>query len=106
MGVANGGLWEQFLSCQAPNQYGSWGVLEYMEQDRSTAPKHQALQNYINRCVFRHLQPVCRMYGDEVVLSKLQFRLLNYASENDLHNVSEMRPIRKESAARLLIWER
>ena len=76
MGVANGGLWEQFLSCQAPNQYGSWGVLEYMEQDRSTAPKHQALQNYINRCVFRHLQPVCRMYGDEVVLSKLQFRLL------------------------------
>ena len=62
MGVANGGLWEQFLSCQAPNQYGSWGVLEYMEQDHSTAPKHQALQNYINRCVFRHLQPVCRMY--------------------------------------------
>jgi len=37
-----------FSSMGLPSKYGSWSVLEYMDQNVSTAPKYLGLQSYID----------------------------------------------------------
>lgn len=44
---AGGGLFMQYSSVYAPNKYGSWGALEYQNQDLKTAPKYLGLLDYL-----------------------------------------------------------
>ena len=44
---ARGGLFMHFQDVVAPSRFGSWGLLEYQDQDPATAPKYQALTRYI-----------------------------------------------------------
>lgn len=45
---ARGGeLFVHFVNCSAPNKWGRWGALEYLEQPRSEAPKYDAIQTFI-----------------------------------------------------------
>lgn len=42
-----GGLFMEYAFCYAPSQYGRWGVLEWMDQADSAAPKYKALLDVI-----------------------------------------------------------
>lgn len=42
-----GGLFMNFSSTSEFSKWGSWGVLEYQDQDVTTAPKYQALVSFI-----------------------------------------------------------
>jgi hypothetical protein len=45
---ARGGqLFMHFVSCSAPDKWGRWGALEYLEQPRAAAPKYDALQTFV-----------------------------------------------------------
>ena len=44
-----GGLFATFASTGTYNKWGSWGLLEQSFQDLKTAPKYQAVQEYIKR---------------------------------------------------------
>ncbi|HIK16591.1 MAG TPA: hypothetical protein IGS53_15095, partial [Leptolyngbyaceae cyanobacterium M33_DOE_097] len=44
-----GGLFVNFSSVTAPSKWGWWGALEYQDQDISTAPKFQALMEFIDK---------------------------------------------------------
>jgi len=46
--ASGGGVITYFNFAQVPNQYGSWGVLEYVEQPESEAPKYAALRELIS----------------------------------------------------------
>jgi len=43
-----GELFCVFSSCSKPSKSGSWGLLEYSEQDPETAPKFRAIRDLIN----------------------------------------------------------
>jgi hypothetical protein len=45
--TAGGGLFMYFSHTGVYGKWGSWGALEYQNQDRATAPKWQALLDYI-----------------------------------------------------------
>lgn len=45
--AAGGGLFNQFSSISAYSKWGSWGMLEYQDQDPKTAPKYQGLLDFI-----------------------------------------------------------
>jgi hypothetical protein len=42
-----GGLFMAFTDIAQPSQYGSWGALESVTQDPTTAPKYQALRQFL-----------------------------------------------------------
>lgn len=42
-----GKLFVHFVNCSAPNKWGRWGALEYLEQPRADAPKYDALFDFI-----------------------------------------------------------
>lgn len=44
-----GGLYVIFSSMGRPSKWGSWGILEYEGQDPATAPKHQAVLEFIRQ---------------------------------------------------------
>lgn len=45
--AAGGGLFNQFSSISAYSKWGSWGMLEYQDQDPKTAPKYQGLLDFM-----------------------------------------------------------
>ena len=51
--VAGGKLFVNFTSVTPGGKYGSFGMLEYQDQDPSTAPKYQALMEFIASNPFR-----------------------------------------------------
>jgi hypothetical protein len=44
---AGGGLYVVFSSVSRPSKWGSWGMLEYDAQDPATAPKYQAVLQFL-----------------------------------------------------------
>lgn len=42
-----GGLFMHYLLVQTPNEFGSWGALEYLDQSLSDAHKYRALRDYL-----------------------------------------------------------
>jgi hypothetical protein len=44
---AGGSLFTHFVNCSAYSKWGRWGALERLDQSRSTAPKFDALQSFI-----------------------------------------------------------
>jgi hypothetical protein len=48
-----------FASIGLPSKYGSWGLLEYMEQDPKTAPKYQAVMTFLDQTGPVYLIPGC-----------------------------------------------
>lgn len=49
----------QFASASYPSKYGSWGLLEYTGQDRSTAPKARALHALLDARQPASIRPGC-----------------------------------------------
>ncbi|NJK41725.1 MAG: hypothetical protein HC934_10945 [Acaryochloridaceae cyanobacterium SU_2_1] len=47
--ASGGGLLCHFVDVSPYTQHGSWGALEYQDQPLATAPKYQALLNFIQR---------------------------------------------------------
>lgn len=45
---AGGGLYVLFSSMGKPSKWGSWGLLESVDQDPATAPKWQAVREYLS----------------------------------------------------------
>ncbi|OGC91551.1 MAG: hypothetical protein A2W25_03680 [candidate division Zixibacteria bacterium RBG_16_53_22] len=45
--AAGGGMFVNFISVNASGKFGSFGTLEYQDQDPATAPKYQALMEFI-----------------------------------------------------------
>lgn len=45
--TAGGGMFVNFISVNASGKFGSFGTLEYQDQDMATAPKYQALMEFI-----------------------------------------------------------
>ncbi len=43
----SGGLFMHFLLVQTPNEFGSWGALEYLDQSLDDAHKYRALRDYL-----------------------------------------------------------
>jgi hypothetical protein len=42
-----GEVFVHYLDCQATSKWGRWGALEYLDQPRAEAPKHDALMEFI-----------------------------------------------------------
>jgi hypothetical protein len=55
-----GALFMNFTDVSRPSQYGSWGALEYLDQDPATAPKRRALLDWICHRPRRPLRARCR----------------------------------------------
>jgi hypothetical protein len=45
--AAGGKIFLNFTSVNPVSKYGSFGMLEYQDQDLTTAPKYQALMEFI-----------------------------------------------------------
>ena len=45
--AAGGKMFVNYTSVYSPSKYGSWGLFEYQDQDPTTAPKYQALMEFI-----------------------------------------------------------
>jgi hypothetical protein len=50
---AGGGLYVLFSSMSKPSKWGSWGLLESVDHDPATAPKWQAVREYMSGAVAR-----------------------------------------------------
>lgn len=48
-----------FSSCGVPSKYGSWGMIEALDQPRSEAPKYMAVQDFLNNRTTCQPQPSC-----------------------------------------------
>jgi hypothetical protein len=46
---AGGGLFVAFASTARPSKWGNWGLLEHDSQDPATAPKYQAVRQFMQR---------------------------------------------------------
>lgn len=46
---AGGGLFCVFVSMGYPTKWGSWGILDYFDQDEKTAPKMQAIREFMRK---------------------------------------------------------
>ena len=46
---ASGGLFVAFASTARPSKWGNWGLLEHDSQDPATAPKYQAVRQFMQR---------------------------------------------------------
>ena len=40
-------MFVNFMSTSDPSKWGSWGILEYQNQDPATAPKYNAVMVFI-----------------------------------------------------------
>ena len=47
--LSGGGLFNQFVDVSKFRKYGSWGALEYQNQDINTAPKYLGLMDFIDK---------------------------------------------------------
>jgi hypothetical protein len=47
--TAGGQLFMHYLSCYRPSIYGRWGALEHLMQERTQAPKYDALMEFVEK---------------------------------------------------------